>query len=231
MGDVAPIRGGHIPVAQRVSDLPIVNDVDDMLREGLSAPDVAKHIQQTFELLVDIPERTLVEALTTRRASLPPPPPTPEEWPAAFAPPAEQRVAPRSPGRLSSGMYRQAARGINALLETESLYLAQRDRIDMLMHLEHSVGVPYEEMPREMNSALEMLKTHAKLQEQFGPAIDRMKMSLEIQGGSATGLGQRIMSVMQDPESRHKVLAMFKRLVQAANMPVIDAEAEPVGNG
>lgn len=237
MGDVTPIRGGRIPLAQRISDLPIVSDVDEMLREGLSAPDVAKHIQETFELLVDVSPDVLRKALSERRKNLPAPEPSPEEWPAAYSPPVEQVVnnpeGARRPGVIAKSQYRRATRGIDAMLETESLYLAQRDRLDRLIASENTTGEPYEEMPREMGVALEMLKTHAKFQEQFGPAIDRMRLSLDIQGGAATGLGQKIASVMQDPESRHKVLSMVKRLAQLASLPesVMDVEAEPVGGG
>lgn len=231
MGDVTPIRGGRIPLAQRLSDLPIIDDVDDMLREELSAPDVAKHIQETFELLVDVSPDVLRKALSERRKNLPPPPIPPEEWPAAYCPPTETLDTPRSPGSLSSGQYRRATRGIDGMLEAESLYLAQRDRIDHLMASEGRTGEPYEDMPREFGVALEMLKTHAKFQEQFGPAVDRMRLSLDIQGGAATGLGQKISSVMADPESRHKVLSMFRRLVRAASLPVLDVEAEPAGGG
>mgnify|MGYP001144134355 CR=1 FL=1 len=235
MGDVTPIRGGRIPLAQRIADLPIVEDVDDMLREGLSAPDVARHVQETFELLTDVSHDVLRKALSERRKNLPAPAPSAEEWPAAYSPPVDALEnhpdGARSPGVIAKNQYRQATRGIDAMLETESLYLAQRDRLDRLIGSENRTGVPYEEMPREMSVALEMLKTHAKFQEQFGPAVDRMRMSLEIQGGAATGLGQKIASVMQDPESRHKVLSMFKRLTEAAKLPVIDAEAEPAGGG
>ena len=234
MGDVTPIRGGRVPLAQRIADLPIVNDVDEMLREGLSAPDVAKHVQETFELLTDVSPDVLRKALSERRKNLPPPPIPPGEWPAAYSPSTEVANNPdgaRTPGCLSSGQYRRATKGIDAMLETESLYLAQRDRIDRLITTENATGEPYEEMPREMGTALEMLKTHAKFQEQFGPAIDRMRLSVELQGGAATGLGQKIASVMDDPESRHKVLSMVKRFTQLASLPVVDAEAEPVGGG
>jgi len=216
-------------LAQRLSDLPIIDDVDDMLREGVSAPDVAKHIQETFELLVDVAPDVLRKAIGERRDNPPPPPISPEEWPAAYSPPADIVNSPRSPGVLSNSQYRRATRGIDAMLETESLYLAQRDRIDHLMASEGLTGEPYENMPREFGAALEMLKTHAKFQEQFGPAVDRMRLSLDIQGGAVTGLGQKIASVMAEPESRHKVLSMFRRLVQASSLPILDVEAEPIG--
>lgn len=116
------------------------------------------------------------------------------------------------------------------MLETESLYLAQRDRIDRIMTSESSSGEHYEGMPKEMDVALEMLKTHAKFQEQFGPSIERMRLSLEVQGGSATGMGQKVAQAMANPESRHKILSFFQRLSKAANLPVIDGEAEPVGS-
>jgi hypothetical protein len=238
MGDVTPIRGGHIPLAQRISDLPIIGDVDEMLHEGLSAPDVAKHIQQTFELLTDVSPDVLRKALGERRKNLPVSlsrDPTAEEWPAAYSPPMDIVVdnsnGARMPGVIAKAQYRRATRGIDAMLETESLYLAQRDRIDRLITSENTTGEPYEEMPREMGVALEMLRTHAKLQEQFGSAVDRMRLSLDISGGAATGLGQKIASVMQDPESRHKVLSMVKRFTQLASLPVMDVEADPVGGG
>jgi len=98
------------------------------------------------------------------------------------------------------------------------------------MHLESEAGEPYEEMPKEFGRAESLLMSHAKLQEQFGPVMNRMRVSLEIEGGADSRLGQRVSAVMADPESRHKVLSMFKRLTQAASIPaVIDAEAEPVG--
>lgn len=235
MGDVTPIRGGRIPLAQRISDLPIIDDVDDMLREGLSALDVAKHIQETFELLTDVSPDVLRKALGERKNNPPPPPLDPKEWPAAYSPPSDEVVnnpdGARPPGMLAKDQYRSAKRGIDAMLETECLYLAQRDRIDRLIHSENRTGVPYEEMPREMGTALEMLKTHAKFQEQFGPAIDRMRLTMDLQGGAATGLGGAIAAVMQNPESRHKVLSMVKRFAQVASMPIMDVEAEPVGGG
>jgi len=235
MGDVTPIRGGRIPLAQRISDLPIVSEVDDMLREGLSAPDVAKHIQETFELLADVSPDVLRKALSERKKNLPPPPPDPEQWPAVYSPPDTEVVnhpdGARPPGALAKAQYQQAKRGINVMLEAECLYLAQRDRIDRLIHSENRTGEPYEDMPREMGTALEMLKTHAKLEEQYGPAVDRMRLSLDVQGDAATGLGGAIAAVMKNPESRHKVLSMVQRFAKLAAPPVMDVEAEPVGGG
>lgn len=214
-------------IEERVSSLPIIEDVDDMLREGLTSTDVAKYIQETFELLRDVSFDRLAKALTKRREALPPPPPDPAEWPAAVSSVAE---GARPPGRIASGMYQRAVRGIDTLLETESLYLAQRDRIDRMMTAETNQGAHFDDMPKEMGVALEMLKTHAKMQEQFGPAMERMRLSLEIQGsGAVTGLGQKAAMVMQDPESRHKVLSIFRRLSQVARVPVLDGEAEPIG--
>lgn len=214
-------------VDERVSSLPIIEDVDDMLREGLSGTDVAKYVQETFELLPNVCPEVLAKALNKRREMLPPPAPDPEEWPAASGAICGDA---RPPGKLASGMYRRAVRGIDTLLETESLYLAQRDRIDRMMAAETEAKARIEDMPKEMGVALEMLKTHAKMQEQFGPAMERMRLSLEIQGsGAVTGLGQKAAMVMQDPESRHKVLSIFRRLSQVARVPVLDGEAEPIG--
>ena len=215
---------------ERVSTLPIVEDVDEMLREGMTAADVAKHIQETFELLQDVSGETLQKALQRRRKALPPPPPSPEDWPAVYSPEEDSSEA-RTPGKLARAQYQRAVMGIDLLLETEGLYLAQRDRIDRMMRAESRSGTHYEEMPREMGAALDMLKTHAKLQEQFGPATARLKMNLEIQGGATTGLGQKVSSTMQNPGSRHKVLSFFKKLSQVADLPpaIIDGEAEPVG--
>ena len=226
MGDVTPIRSGII--SKRINELPIINEVDDMLREGIAATDIATYVQQTFEFLTDVSMEKLASSLRRRRKKLSDTLPEPQDWPAIEN--GDGFDGPRTPGLLAGQQYRKASRGIDLMLEAESLYLAQRDRLDRLMRMEQDSGEPYEEMPKEFGRAESLLTTHAKLQEQFGPAVDRMRMSLEIQGGSATGLGQRIAAVMDDPESRHKVLNMFRRLTQAASLPaVIDAEAEPAG--
>lgn len=228
MGEVTPIRSGRVTLDEKISTLPIVDEVDEMLRDGLSSPDIAKYIQGTFELLTEVSPNEMRKALNKRRKALPPPPPDPQEWPAAHSP-EEALDTARTPGKLSQAQYRRAVRGIDTLLETESLYLAQRDRIDRMMTSESTNGEHYEGMPKEMDVALEMLKTHAKMQEQFGPSIERMRLSLEIQSGTATGAGQRVAEAMQNPESRHKVLSFFQRLSKVAKLPVIDGEAEPVG--
>lgn len=228
MGDVTPIRRG--PTAHRVENLPIIDEVDEMLREGMSTVDVARHIQQTFELLQDVTEDGLRKCLSKRRKALPPVAPTPEEWPASHSTAKDETA--RTPGNIAARQYQRATKGISLMLEAESLYLAQRDRLDKLMEMESSTGVPYEEMPKEFGRAESILMSHAKLQEQFGPSVDRMRMSVEIQGGPCSSLAQSANAVMANPESRHKVLSMLRRFTQAASLSaVIDGEAEPVGGG
>jgi hypothetical protein len=205
-------------VIDLIADLPIVNDVDDMLREGVGSESVAKFIQETMGLMTNVAPKTLSRMLRERRESLPPPPDpgiNPDEWPAT----GEGGTEPRPPGRLARCQYGKALRGIDRLLEVESLYLSTRDRIDWLMQQEKTEGEPYEKMYLEVASARELLKTHADLEREFGATGNRFRMSVEVSGRSSSELGQRVQKVLDNPESRHKVVDLVKRLKQAAHLP------------
>ena len=213
-----PRAQAKVSVLRLISDLPVIKDVDDMLREGVDPVSVAMFIQQTMGLLTNVAQKTLANMLKERRENLPPLPEVsdPEEWPASTECDGD---APRSPGRLARLHYTKTARGIERMLEIESLYLFQRDRIDWLVGQEQSSGQVYEKMALEVASARELLRMHADLEREFGAAGNRFRMSVDISSKSNSELGRRVQKVLENPESRHKVVDLVKRLRAAGRLP------------
>lgn len=224
MSNVTPIWRGSQTIEGKLANLPIIDEVDEMIREGLSAGDIAHYLHDTFEVLTEFPHKKVVDAINNRAKALPP---LPGEWPAAHSP--GKYDDGREPGSLSKAQYRRACQGVDKLLELESLYLSQRDRIDRKIRRENESGDFYDNMPSEYREAREMIREIATVERDFGGSMNRMRMSLEIQGASDTDLGKKIAGVMENPESRHKVISMFKRMASAAQLPAA-LETDPPGS-
>lgn len=228
MGDVTSIskkRGGP-SILKDIANLPIVDEIDEMLRDEVSLADVARYIQETFEMLTQYVSHKLVSALEKRRKTLPPLPPSPEEFPAGHPIGKDEDI--RAPGRIAQNQYRRAAVGMDKLLELESLYITQRDRIDKKIQGENDTGEFYDCMEDSIKTARELIKDMVGIEREFGVAMNRMRVNLDIQGASNTDLGKRVSDVMEHPESRHKVISMFKRVTQAAELPEAVADADAV---
>lgn len=198
---------------QGVVELPIINDVDDMLREGVSLDSIASFIQETMGLMKNCARSSLIEALSNRRHKLPQKAEV-EEWPAAD----QDVIKTRTPGELARNQYRRTLRGIDRMLEVESLYLSVRDRIDWLISQEKTSDTHNEKLYQEYNQARELLETHAKLEREFGAMANRFRMSIDVASRSDSELGQHVQKVLENPESRHKVVDLVKRMKQAANI-------------
>ena len=64
------VRTGRVTLAEKIEDLPIINEVDEMILEGVSTTDIAKYIQNTFELLTEVTPNSLRIALDKRKVKL-----------------------------------------------------------------------------------------------------------------------------------------------------------------
>jgi hypothetical protein len=211
-----------LTLRKRLESLGRLEEIDQLLSEGAELEWVSKYIQTTLGLLSNIEPKVLAEALEDRRRSLVRTVNLQEVWPASQSMEEDtlgQRRA-RPPGKLSSIQYQRATRGMDLLLETESLYIAQRDRIDWLMGEEANTGIVNENMPREFQAANNTLVAYAKFWSEFGDTLGKMRKSMSVQGVEAdTALGRKIADVLKNPESRHKVVSLFKRLAQATQLP------------
>lgn len=222
MGSRNPVMKRPPSVSEQIADLGCIEEVNELLREGTSPGDVAKFLQHTLGELTEFTERTLTDALRKHRANLPPEPAAQMYSPAEEAP-----TTPRAPSTLARGAYMRQSRGIDSLIELESLYLSCRDRIGWLMELEqqprgsgeHVAIRPIEKMHLEFQAAKDIIKEHARLQADLGLTThDRFKITLDVQG-MRSKFGASIASVLSDPESRHRVLSLLDRLKDAGSLP------------
>jgi len=194
-----------LTVGQRLSELRVIDDVDDMLRDGLSAGDVAKFIQLGLEELTDVKPGTLAAALSSRRKKelgVKPQPIDPRL--AAVIPERGRRVAV-----IARNSYNKAVMGMDRLIELEALYLAQRDRLDSIIEKEQELGFPFEMTDRTILAAAKILEIHGKLEKDMfdsmneGPAHE--KLSLD-------GYTKETADVLSKPDSRRRVVSIVERL-------------------
>jgi len=235
MGSRNPVTKRPLTVIERIEELGCIDEIDELLQDGTSPADVARFIQQTLGELKDFEEDTLVRALRKRRETPPAPKPVEMYSPAEDAPPT-----PRAPSTLARGAYMKQSRGIDSLIELESLYLSIRDRIGWRMEQEQkprkdAEGREYyveaDRMYLDFTAAREIVKEHAKLQTELGMSTsDRFRITLDVQG-MRSKFGASIAEVLTDPEGRHKVLALLERLKSAGALPadVIDGHVASGG--
>jgi len=217
--------GAGVTVADRLGDLKSINDIDDMLLEGSSAPDVARFIHIGLKRLEDVPEQTLVEALKLRRTALREE--QEEDFPARNV--SEDSTRARSPGKLARLNYFQMRRQMDEMIELESLFLSLRDRIDALVAKEGEMGVPFEHTHREYLAAAKLLREYREARlAMVGHGMDEVSLKLSVRGYS-----QRTREVLAKPEARRRVFSVIERLTRIAGgrdipMLVGDAEASDV---
>jgi hypothetical protein len=198
----------HVTVAERIEDLPVINDIDEMLLEGVSSGDVAKFIKLGLEELLDVKESTLNTELKRRRSRLreqPQPQVVDEnERLAAVVPPGR-----RKPALLSRSKYVRISKAMDRMIELEALYLAQRDRLDYLIEKEIDLGFPFEMTGREFLVAAKFLELHGKEERELlkltndGPAHEK----LDIRGYS-----EETARTLRKPDSRRRVVSIVERL-------------------
>jgi hypothetical protein len=184
--ELPDMSGKKLTVRERLVRLTAIDDVDEMLLEGMSARDVAKFIQLGLAELTDVKEQTLVNELGKYNI-----------------------FGCRRPGVMARDQYRTQRQGIDRMIELESLYLAQRDRVDALMLQEQTEGELCAVTDRAVVAAAKLLEQHCREEQQLldraqgGPAHEK----LEIHGYS-----EETAEVLAKPDSRRRVISIVERL-------------------
>lgn len=190
-----------------------------MLMEGISAPDVAKYIQEEKSELVEVSAEALAKALSARRRKRQQstgwwgsdPDQEEDEGDALREELRQYRRMPQTPGRMSrSGLYDRTEGGIRDMIELEATYLAQRDRADRLMELEALSGAFSNLTAQALSDMGETLwkriQARAKMNE--GQSGD-LNFNLSIRNYS-----EKTMKVMSNPESRHRIMSLLERVAR-----------------
>jgi hypothetical protein len=201
-------KRAQLTVARRLEELPVINDIDEMLRNGMSSRDVAKFIQQGLEELEGVKFSSLRDCLNERRKNVLQVPPERYHAPVAQFPQTHREG--RLPGQLARNQYHTERKGLDQMLELESLYLAQRDRLDTAIMKEHLEEELNDSTDRMMVAAAKLLEQHVKteqvmLERMSGQGPSHEKLDLE-------GYSEETAQVLTKPDSRRRVISIVERL-------------------
>jgi len=211
-------------IGERIEDLSVIEDIDEMLIEGSSCGDVARFIHDGLEELTDVKLGSLQGALDERRKKLRKSLVPVEEQPAVCYPPSGGNT--RRIGRLASNQYQRVRKGIDRMIELECSYLAARDRLDMILDKEQDAGFPFEMTGREFVVLGKLLELHGKEHDRVraamgdGPAHEKLDLK---------GYSEETAQVLSNPASRRRVVSIVERLKLVRggrDIPMSDEEAE-----
>lgn len=197
--------------AQLLENLQFITHVDTMLLEGMSAPDVARWIQDDKGKLTDLAHGTLVNALILRKRKR-------RDRMGAMRDvvanhddddeSAEPPVVVDTPKLMAKSLKDRTDDGVKEILELGALYFAQRDRVDRLMEMEGRAGLFSDKTGNEIAIAGKLLVERAKLRIELGDGKgDEFEVNLSVRGYS-----KRTVEKLQNPQSRHRIISLLGRL-------------------
>lgn len=197
-----------LTVSERLVRLTAIDDVDEMLLEGMAVGDVAKFIQLGLGELDDVNERTLANELGNYRKTLDGK--VSESKREALAEMVPKDIfGCRRPGVMARDQYRAQREGIDRMIELESLYLAQRDRIDALILQEQSMGELCAGTDRAVVAAAKLLEQHSREEQQL---FDRAQGGPSHEKLNIHGYSEETAEVLAKPDSRRRVISIVERL-------------------
>ncbi len=216
-------RGAGKPtISQRIANLAFVKTVNTMLKEGVPASQVAHFIQEDQTSMEDVTHKALTNALAKQKTRLLNDlrfDPDVHEYEGHDGEGVEEdwfetgRVVdyddddgPAKPSVLARGAYKRTKGGIEEVIELEALYLTQRDRIDRLVTLEHSVGAFSDKAGHELAVAADILMKRITAKEKAGLGT-KTKDIRDLKGYS-----QETARVLSRPDSRRRVISIVERL-------------------
>jgi hypothetical protein len=199
-------RDFKLTIAQRLSELSIIDDIDEMLRDGVSTGDVAKFIQLGLEELLDVKVKTLGKVLGQRRKDI---------LVVRSNVMLDDRLAAIMPAKcrpsacLSRNQYDSQQKLLDRLIEAQAVYLFQRDRMDWIGKQEQVLGFPFEMTDRSVMTALKALEIYGKaekeLLERVGSGLSHPKLDIK-------GYSKETSEVLRRPDSRRRVISLVERL-------------------
>lgn len=223
---------------QEFKKQPFMEQVDDLIRGDNNATEIARFLQDRLGEYVGVKFTTVRQAVIKRMNELSEiDDDLPEDFLPGLEPPSiyegddDGKRKPRRMGAMSGQMYRVARGGVNSIIEVESAILMMRDRIDELVRLEADTGEIKESLHRDVETYRKLLMTHGELRKMLGligsNTSDPIRVSLDVQGiGDSFGKG--VADVLANPQSRTKLLAIAKKLLDATKVgDQAKGQAEP----
>lgn len=185
----------------RLRSLKCFEDVHTRLLDGFAVSAVADFIQLERKEYTDVGRPSLETILTEYRASLP----------------AAEAVK-KLPHFFAKAV-QTVSEGIDELAEMEKLYRMQLDRVAIDLKTEQNIGKLLPTMTQEMRAAREILSDIAQLKMDLGVNtrhLGKMEVEAQIVADVASKYDNTVTAVMQNPESRRKLLGIADRFLSLA---------------
>jgi len=186
----------------RLRGLRCFGTVEKMLSDGYQPAQVADYIQDDCGEYSDIGRESLAKLLGQYRKDV-------------------LMSRGESAAIHAPNAYLQAARdmteGVKIEKELEALYRTQKARIDHFAEIEEQSGVPFKAMSREVDTARLLLDEIHRVRLDLGVderQIGTLTIKAEAIAACEDRYGERIASVMRDPEKRRRVLTMLEAVLR-----------------
>lgn len=190
------------PVQDRVTSLACYPEVKEKLRLGWSVADVARIIQEDHKELISLSRKSLEKALLHLRTGMKP-----------------GEVAETLLPEFVKNAAEVIEAGLDEVKELERLYKIQLRRIEMGASTEESLKILLNTTGQEIRIAKEILDSLGKRKGDLGlraPQVIDVNVSGSVTNTEKT-VNQSVLVVMDDSESRKKVLALANRLLMAGS--------------
>ena len=219
-----PKRPAKKGLIQQIEALPCLNNIDTMLLEGMSAPDIAKWIHEEQEVLLDFDRDSIAAALQLRRrqkqtAARQYHAHADEEADDDFYEEGGEAIVARRPKRevvrpsfIAKSLYDRTRESMDEIIEYEALYLAQRDRVEHMMVLEGDRGIFARDVGEEVKIAGGLLKDRVRARKDLGQIGS--KTNSDVPQMDMGRYSSNTVKALQSPESRHRVIDLVQRMAR-----------------
>lgn len=178
-------------------------EVHQRVLDGWPMPELARYIQDEKREYTDVTKDGLVAVLKEYRASIPP----------------GQLIQKRMP-QVFHKAAAEVAEGVDELKEMEKLYRLQMERIGIDVNTEKKINKLMPTVTQEIRVAREILSGMASLKMDLGidkRHIGQVDIDAKVQADITNKYGsQAVVAVLQNPESRRKVLGVVDRVLKLA---------------
>jgi len=199
-------------VFTEIEELVQAEDVYDMLREGMAAIEVARFVKHTLQRLDGWSIEVVQNALLAKQKELV----EFDNQPVQLEKLGANEIGRKAvvPHSYAKKLYGRAALSLDPMIEIAAAALSQRDRIALRM-MEEDPAEPDESLYREFEEYRRLLESQVDFMEKFGiigQGAHTAETSMDV-AGARRKYGDRVARVLEDPQSRHKVLEAMRAVV------------------
>lgn len=199
---------------RKIRNLNCFELVREWLLEGIAGPEVARRVHEQCGEALDMSRNYLNDCISHYRQTIPP-------W--AF-------VARINPQKYLKTL-RSADEGLDVVKEIQDLYKLQKKRVEIGFQREQQFGLLSSGMEKNMLVAAELIEKLVSLKEQLGLNVEQIPENLNPNIAKDVDwkrvyARESVSKVLENPESRSRVVQVAERLIDMYGPKLVDARVE-----